>query len=176
MFNNKVSLESRESIRKVQMLIMGFLLLILIDVTSYFLFGLSSEIAWNMPLILEYHQVRLIWGINLSMMVFIFASAATLAILTRHQKRGRLLFSVILIVIGIEVLFWRWTRPIAPSLEARVSPDGVILQTSGSSCVAAACANIASLYGVKTTEKEMDKILGTTLLGTRAAQIIYGMN
>ncbi len=65
MFNNKVSLESRESIRKAKIIIICSFLLILVNVTNLPLVFLS-RITWNMPLILDYHWVRLIWGINLS--------------------------------------------------------------------------------------------------------------
>ena len=69
-----------------------------------------------------------------------------------------------------------YTKPLAPSLFDKQTADGIILQSSPSSCVAASAANILKIYGMDTSEKELAALFGTTLMtGTTAAQLVYGM-
>jgi len=58
--------------------------------------------------------------------------------------------------------------------ESRISPDGVVLQTHGSTCAAAAAASVARRLGAIATEADMTRLLGTTDDGTSDAQIVYG--
>ena len=44
-----------------------------------------------------------------------------------------------------------------------------------SSCCAATAANIANMFGMKKTEKEMAELFATTVSGTSPAQVIFGM-
>jgi hypothetical protein len=53
--------------------------------------------------------------------------------------------------------------------------DGVIMQSTGATCVAATGANIACRLGVTVTEAEMIDRMGTTVRGTSVAQAIRGM-
>jgi ABC-type bacteriocin/lantibiotic exporter with double-glycine peptidase domain len=50
--------------------------------------------------------------------------------------------------------------------------DGVILQTSGSSCAAAATANVLGVLGEKISEREMARLLKTTRSGTLSASVL----
>ena len=81
-----------------------------------------------------------------------------------------------LLVAAVQVAQWLYTRPVAPLLKHKQTSYGVILQSSGVSCAAASAANIARRHGRPATEKQMAAALGTTTLaGTSASQVIYGM-
>ena len=57
---------------------------------------------------------------------------------------------------------------------ARVS-DGVILQTTDSTCAAASLANVATHLDMPHTEADMAALMGTTAFGTDIAQVYGGL-
>ena len=132
--------------------------------------------SWYLPLPVDYYCVPMGWVIDAALAAFLFMAVSTLAF-SRYRATGLALMVAGLAVIGVGEHVLRhsvWVRPVEIG-PAMVSEDGVILQTTGSSCGAASCANIARHYGIESSEREMAELLGTTEHGTTDAQMIYGM-
>ena len=152
----------------VFMLIFGIAVIVHATVTVY------PTTGWNFPLLLQIYYTSLIWGTLLAALSFISCAVIALAFLTGDKKRWPVVVFTVLIIVGVQGLFWSRTRPVAPQLTEEVS-HGVIMQTSNASCCAAAAANIANMFGLKKTEKEMAELFGTTVTGTSPGQVIVGM-
>ncbi|MGA1871938.1 MAG: cysteine peptidase family C39 domain-containing protein [bacterium] len=133
------------------------------------------SILWHMPLWLQYNLTSINWGIILSIVIFLFALASGLALHTHHHKRWRIIGSLFIVVISIQISQFLSIRPIAAHLTENLINDGIILQTTGVTCCAASAANIARIFGIEKTEKEMAHLFGTTFQGTSVAQVVYGM-
>lgn len=132
--------------------------------------------AWYLPLPVEYYNVPGLWLFNVSSMAFVFSAISALSFATRHPARW--LVPAICIDIFTAVEFHFRTSPLIAPAEVtidQVDKDGVVLQSSGATCGAAACANAARFLGRQITEKEMVALLGTTDAGTSPAQIVYAM-
>jgi hypothetical protein len=133
-------------------------------------------LAWHMPLWFAYYYTALLWGVFLAVMACVFSAATVIAFRTQHVGRWKIVLGGTLVLVTVHVVQWQFTRPVAPALTHVTLPDGVILQSSGESCAAAAGANIVRVFGMQKTEQEMAVLFGTTRgLGTSAAQVIYGM-
>jgi len=131
---------------------------------------------WNMPLWLQYSYSAIIWGGILAIFSFIFSLASAIAFRTKHHEKWKVVISGVLLIAAVQYVQWMYTRPLAPQLGESISSDGIFLQSSGSSCVAASAANILQTFGIKKTEKEMAELFGTNLIrGTSVAQIVYGL-
>ena len=127
-------------------------------------------IMWYLPerVELEYQRV---FELGFSFAVLFLMSAVTFVAWRNRTRQSLRVVVLALTAVGCVFVFqWNRQRPIAASLGHQVS-DGVILQTSGSSCAAAATANVLNSLGAETTEKEMAELLKTTTLGTPASQI-----
>jgi hypothetical protein len=136
----------------------------------------SSSLAWHLPLWLAYYDTALMWGTLLALSTFVLSLTVVVAFQTRHQKRWGVVSAGVLVLVALHSVQWYYTQPVAPYLTHAGTADGVILQSSGESCAAAAGANIARGFGLQKTEKEMAELFGTTrFFGTSAAQVVYGM-
>lgn len=129
---------------------------------------------WALPLWLEYGYTAMIWGGIVAIFSFAFALTVALAFATRHPRRWSLAIVAVTLVGAIEVLQLGYTRPIAGELE-HSELDGVILQTSGASCVSASGANLLRLHGIAATELEVARALDASVTGASAAQLVYGL-
>lgn len=144
--------------------------------TAYSLVKNYSALYWFVPWEIDYYGQTGIWLINTTLIALFFSVAVTISMLERHRLRFALLSLTAFIVVAGPPAYHLYVRPVPPELHIeRLSNDGVVLQSGGDSCAAAACANICRFYGMPRTEKEMVAILGTTHDGTSPAQVIYGM-
>ena len=132
-------------------------------------------LIWNLPLWLQYHYTALTWGGIMAIFAFVFSLGFAVAIRTHHRERWKIVIAGILLIFVIQVIQWNYTRPIAPRLKDIVASSGTVMQTSNATCAAASGASIARTFGMQKTEKEMAELFGTTVGGTSAAQVIYGM-
>ncbi len=148
--------------------------LVLVPISANMLIKYRLGLFWHMPLWLQYIFMALNWGVVLAIFSFLFALALVVSIYTHHPERWKILIAALLLIIVVQTAQFLYTRPIAPQLGSLVTKDGVVLQTSGVSCAAASGANIARIFGLDKTEKEMAELYGTSI-GTSAAQVIYGM-
>ncbi|MCI5124869.1 MAG: hypothetical protein D3925_10430 [Candidatus Electrothrix sp. AR5] len=105
-----------------------------------------------------------------------FSLILTMSFQSRHKDKRKMVGVAICFVIAIEAVQWGFTRPLAPHLYEKLTNDGIILQSSPSSCVPASAANILNIFGRDVSEPEMAALFGTTLMsGTSVAQLIYGL-
>jgi hypothetical protein len=131
---------------------------------------------WYVPVTIDYFSVPVIWLADVFLMAFVFSAIAALGIVQRHRARWLVVALSLTVLPAAELQFQRSAWAVPPVLSTpRMTENGVLLQTSGSSCAAVACANIARQYGVPRTEAEMVALLGTTVSGTTPAQVIRGM-
>ncbi|HUW59546.1 MAG TPA: cysteine peptidase family C39 domain-containing protein [Candidatus Bathyarchaeia archaeon] len=134
------------------------------------------RIFWYLPPSVDYHGIRVAWAVILLTVGLMFGAVGYLA--GKQSRRA-----VWAVLVGCAVVFgvgeWAIQNSIfftMPEMQSsRIDENGVVRQTSGSTCAAAACANVARAYGVKKTEREMVDLLGSTDNGTSTGQIIYGM-
>jgi hypothetical protein len=134
------------------------------------------SVAWYLPILIEYYLTPLGWTIELSLMTFAIAGISMLSFLEHHRARWILIGMSLVFFICAESLFQNYARDVVPDTgNQRISADGLLLQTSGSTCAPTACANVARFFGKEISEKEMVELLGTKEHGTSPAQIIYGM-
>jgi hypothetical protein len=136
----------------------------------------SAWVEWHTPLLLDYYAVPGLWMLVLSALTWSMATAMGIAFHERH--RGRWLLVALLPALAIPIAIAGHSVPRFEPVglrEPRISDDGIILQSSGSTCAPAVCANLAQFHGHPTTEAGMAALLGTARTGTRTAQIVHGM-
>jgi hypothetical protein len=151
------------------------LLLLVAGVTLMLLQRRHPSALWALPVWFEYHLLIGTWGSILSLFAFVFSLGAAVAMRTRHRERTKFVVAAALLVAAIQTVEWNYARPVAPILRDDISAAGMVTQTSDVSCAAASGATLARLLGMAKTEREMAEFYGTSaLLGTTAAQVIYG--
>lgn len=151
--------------------------LILLWIIGLVFINSLPSLTWYLPVWLDFYSTALIWGSLLLLFAFSFSLTVAVAFRTRHAERWKLASAGILLVLTVQYVQWQYTRPVAPSLTHVTTSDGVILQSSGVSCAAAAGANIVRHFGLEKTERNMAELFGTTTrAGTSAAQVMYGMH
>jgi predicted double-glycine peptidase len=132
--------------------------------------------VWYFPPPIDYHGIPASWVVILTTLGLVFGTVGSLVWMQRHRAAWVILPACAL-VLGLA----EWTIQNSiwftqPEIQiSRVDKDGLIRQTSATTCAAAACANVARAYGMEKTEREMVELLGTTDNGTTTGQIFYGM-
>ncbi|MBN1672007.1 MAG: hypothetical protein JXR37_13290 [Kiritimatiellae bacterium] len=166
---------SLENIHKFVPYLWLLLLPVLLIVPPLLIAGTHPRLAWHVPLWVDGYSRLLVWGTVFAVLGYSATLAVSVAF--RRLRRGRhalLLVSVVCVALLFQTQH-RLYHPLYPVLESRIDDDGVIRQTSGASCAAAAAANILCAAGVHTSEREMARSLGTTRFGTSPGQIARGM-
>jgi predicted double-glycine peptidase len=131
------------------------------------LLGVDPRLLWTLPEWVELvHQDLFETGF---LFVVLFLSSAVVGVARLKKNRGAwgVQIFAVLAVCGYLGYSWKRQLPIAASLGHEVR-GGVIVQTSGVSCVAAATANVLNWLGGDFAEKEMAELLHTTVNGTIA--------
>jgi Peptidase C39 family len=132
--------------------------------------------SWYLPLPVDYYCVPIGWAADAALAAFLFMAVATLAGSRRRVTAVVLVAAGLVVVASGEHILRH--NPYFTPVELgppNITADGVILQTTASTCGAASCANIARHYGIESSEREMVELLGTTEHGTTDAQMVYGM-
>lgn len=145
---------------------------IVLSFGAHCLINERPDLWWALPAWFEARYLICLWITLIGAMVYLYAFAATLAFDTRHPERKALIVAVALTLAAVQVMIVRSQRPIAPDLKHTVDADGVVLQTSGVSCVAASSANMLRRRGIEVTERQMAEALGTTAMGTTAGAAV----
>ena len=175
LFRHGVRLSSRDLPRKARLLMfvgLGFVMLNLIYLPA----KNNPVTAWYLPVPVEYYGYTVTWMADMFIMAFMAGTAIAVAVLERHLLRWALPAVSASLLCTAAFTYHTFHSGTRPELQrARLSPDGMILQTNGSTCAAAACANIATFLGVPKSEKEMVEILGTRDDGTSNAEVVHGM-
>ncbi|MBF0607913.1 MAG: cysteine peptidase family C39 domain-containing protein [Candidatus Magnetobacterium sp. LHC-1] len=126
------------------------------------------------PVWFDRYSIYIIFIILGGLVSYFFNIAVAIAYKTVHRERNKISIATLLVILTIPIIQWGYTKPIHSTLTER-SANGFILQSSGASCVCATGANIAGVLGIKTTEKELAKLMNTTGTGTNYGNAIYGM-
>lgn len=136
----------------------------------------APALIWYLPFWWQYWFAGLIWTAGAGLFAFIAGLACGIAWRTGHAQRRGLLVATPVLLVAMLLPQWSFTRPIADHLQHEAERDGTILQSSGSSCVAASGANIARLLGMASIdEPAMARRMGTTALGTGMPQAVVAM-
>lgn len=137
----------------------------------------SNTLSWHLPVLFDYYAGPVAWALDVIVFAFLFSAILTLALLEKHRLRYAVLLLGLAAMAGGEYAMRAMpgmTGP--PELRAPLhSPEGYVLQTSGSSCGAASCANVAAAFGVYKTEAEMCALIGTVENGSTNAQMIMAL-
>ncbi|MBM3289600.1 MAG: hypothetical protein FJY92_05565 [Candidatus Hydrogenedentes bacterium] len=144
--------------------------LLLLSIRSY------PAVSWYLPVSIEYCATPGLFLLNIASMTFAFSAVSALAFSHRHPARWFVPLACIGVFAIVEFQFR--TSPLVRPPEVRderTGAGGVVLQTSGATCGAAACASVTRLLGAPKTEREMAALLGTTEAGTSPAQIVVAM-
>jgi len=175
LYRRGVRLSSRDLSQRARLLSclgVGFILLN----AAYLLVKNNRAVAWFLPVPVEYYGDTVTWFADLTVMAIFLGVAVAVAFLEGHQLRWTLPLAGAILLGSSVYVYHAFRSHVPPVLQAaRVSKDGVILQTNGSTCAAAACANISTCLGVPKTEKEMVELLETRDDGTSNAEVIRGM-
>ncbi|MBI2432994.1 MAG: hypothetical protein HYV26_08995 [Candidatus Hydrogenedentes bacterium] len=131
---------------------------------------------WHFPLSFQYYSGPLAWTFSVSFFCFVFFAIAVMyAPPQSWQGKGLLVFGICAAIFS-EILIQEspFLQPIR--VEAVRVVDGVVLQSTGATCAAAAAANIVRFYGEPKSEQEMIDLLGTTEFGTSTGQVFHGLS
>jgi hypothetical protein len=161
-------------LKRARHLYLAFPLLLILPWTNLYVASHVS-VQWDMPEWLQCHWAALSWGAVSSTLAYVFGFCSAVA--WASNKWGRrlpALFSVV-VLLGIQIYAAWSSRPNLPKLDNWITPDGIALQTSDSTCVPTSGANIAAILGVHTTEKELAVLFHTTHDGTFPAGAMRGM-
>lgn len=150
----------------------ALLLFVLLHVVTSTVLG-NPQIAWPLPVFLEYHLTAALWVLKVAFVAFGMSSVTVAGFLQGHSSRWALLVFSTAAILTVEGLARYSTQPNLGVIEAREA-EGVVLQTNPSTCAAASVANIARHFGIEATEARMVELLHTTWAGTSPAQIVYG--
>lgn len=150
-------------------------ILLLVGGTHIYL-GLHPRAAWDLPIWLELHYSEVAWGTIISIFSFVFSFTVAAHFKSAHPQRRTLLIASIGLIFSLLVYSTSMSRHRPPKLGKEIpSYDGSILQTSSSTCVPAAAANILASFGVQATERELMECFRTSEDGTQPAQAIVGL-
>lgn len=159
--------------RAPYMFVLVFVAVVLVG--FYFAMAWKQSLVWSLPMWFQLRGTGVIWVTILALMAFLATVSVVVAYRSAHPRRRTVFFASPFLLAAIYFIQWSFNAPIAHRLESAVTPDGVVLQTSGVSCGVATVVNIAGRFGIERTEKEMAHFLGATRMGTSTAQMIYGL-
>ena len=141
-----------------------------------FYFGVTiSPVISRMPGWIVAYIMPLAWLMLYGLFAFAFTFAAVFTLLEGDRQWRPLAISAVLLLLAIQLVQWNVCKPVSGRLYDDITRDGVVLQTSGVSCMAATGANIARDLGIDATEPLMAERMGTSIIGTSVSQFIRGM-
>ena len=136
---------------------------------------LCDEFCQQLSIELQHSAEPIVWLLGIPMFGAFAGWLTSFAIVSRDSQAGFLframvLLSAVLLLTGVKA-----NAEVAQMLWDRSTPDGIVLQTSHFSCVAATVANAAGLCGKDVSEKEAAQLMRTTRSGTSMAGVRYGL-
>ena len=134
----------------------------------------NPQIGWALPVFVEYHLTSAMWLFKTFFVTFAMTAIVTVGVRQKHVLRYAILSFAAVVLLTIEVLTRLSVQPYLGEIRARMK-DGIVLQTTPSTCAAASAANIARHFGIDATEADMVQRLHTTWSGTAPSQIVYGL-
>ncbi|MDG1895770.1 MAG: cysteine peptidase family C39 domain-containing protein [Fuerstiella sp.] len=136
---------------------------------------LCDEFCQQLSIELQHSAEPIVWLLGIPMFGAFAGWFTSFAIVSRDPQAGFLframaLMSAVLLLTGVKA-----NAEVAKTLWDRSTADGIVLQTSHFSCVAATVANAARLCGKDVSEKEAAQLMRTTRSGTNMAGVRYGL-
>ena len=161
------------ALRRSPLLVAISLLLLLIGMAAVGM-ELSDRFCQFFALLLQQYSTWISWLALASMFAVISGYGLGLAISRGHKQTRSLLVAILLVQVAQGLLCVRLYSPIGPELGPGVTTDGgVVLQTHGSTCVAASLANVSRHFDIDLDEKEAADLLLTSVYGTGPGQVRY---
>ena len=136
---------------------------------------ISDRICQELPLWLQRNAARITWTFLILLFAYLSSFGSRFAYLTRHVKRRRLTLALVLLNVSFLIFNLQLNTLVAEKLEHKTSDDGIILQSSGSSCAAATVANILVHFEIPAIEADVARVMGTTFLGSSPGQMRYSL-
>lgn len=137
----------------------------------FFLLRSNPGILWNLPIWVELYHLDFFYLFFLFEAAFLCSVVSCVALLTRGRRVWPAVSLACFLMVGFGSYLWDLQRPIADTLQ-EYHHDGIIMQTSGSSCAAASLANVLNYLGSHVTEKEAAADLKTSRIGTVSVRIL----
>ncbi|MCG8587195.1 MAG: cysteine peptidase family C39 domain-containing protein [Pirellulales bacterium] len=156
------------------------LVVVLVTATVVFAVTLAAEfydpICQQLPLIIQRYVGWIAWGVLLVAFAAMAGFAWSLSQAWGKERSGRLLAALIALNVVLAVFAYRWLAPIAHQLGPGKVVDGIVMQTSGETCVAASLANVARHFGISLDERQAAELLLTSREGTTRGQLRYALS
>jgi len=132
--------------------------------------------AWFSPAWLAYLESAS-WVMAKSGPLFLAGVAIPLGAAVGKRRDVVILFTLALLAtVGVQAVQSTFLRPISPTeIHVRHAADGSILQSTNSTCTAAALANALRHFDIEASEQEVARILGTRKTGTTEYQVLNGV-
>lgn len=149
------------------------LLVILMGPSLYLVLHRTS--LWLLP---EWLELTLLWwsnGLGAALFGLLFGLAWGAFKRESLPNARALVLTVLLCQLALIFMTAWMQRFIAAQLSDAKWSGKMLLQTSGSSCAPASAANVAALLGLRYSEREMARFMGTRAAGTSPAFIIRGL-
>ncbi len=169
-----VSLDAKLRVRELPLIPVTILAFVAVVVGANQL-AARPELAWRLPLAIEYCFRPIFWTLKLFFIAFPMAAISRLAYLNRHRARHLILAFSIAAIAAVEIQLRLAHRPYLGEVFDKRTPAGIILQSTDATCAAASSANVARAFGLDVSEADLIRILNTTWEGTSPAQVVYGM-
>ncbi|MCP4785824.1 MAG: hypothetical protein GY903_05365 [Fuerstiella sp.] len=135
----------------------------------------SDEFCQKLPIELQRHCEPIVWLLGIPMFGAFAGWITSFALVSRDSQAGFVLRAMIIMSAVLLMTSFKANAEISQMLWDRSTPDGIVLQTSHFSCVAATVSNIAGLCGRNISEKDAADLMRTTRSGTNMAGIRYGL-
>lgn len=133
----------------------------------------DPTIGWALPVALEYYLTGIMWVLKSAFAAFGLSAVVAVGFFQRSRLWRPLALFAIAALLFMDGLTRLAVQPFVGEVRHTVR-DGVILQTTPSTCAAASAANIAGRFGMAATEADMVRHLNTTWAGTSPAQLVFG--
>lgn len=144
-------------------------------VSAVWILSADATLFWKMPIWFDANSNRVLWLPILFAVAYIMTLGSSLAWRERHAKRVTLTAASVTLLAGLLALQFQLNSTPRLDVAGKRSSKGYHLQTTGCTCAPASGANIAMWFGLGVSEAQMAMLMGTTVEGTTAGQVILGM-
>ncbi len=149
----------------------GVVVLMAIGLWCFFMLQANPGLLWAFPEWVERDYPYFFRSVFLFEAAFLSTAVARVGLLRGGRGAWPIIAVEVLLMGGLCAYLWDIERPIADELFVK-RINGVVYQTSGSSCAAASLANVLGQLGIDLTEREAASRLSTTRMGTGAMHIL----
>ncbi|NQZ66627.1 MAG: hypothetical protein HRT89_01030 [Lentisphaeria bacterium] len=131
--------------------------------------NLSDEVCQKYPILIQGYLYSIVINVIMNIFTFFMILLLSYGFIKKSLKKRHITYPIALIIFF--VIYYQLDAPLGGIENKKI--EGVVLQTTGSTCAAATLANILSLYGHDKREREMALELHTKIIGTTNGQMRY---